>query len=123
MRTILVLDADPAFQLDLSRALGDDQVLSLDSLDAARSALMAVTPDLIVSSTELPDGTGYELCRLVRTTLGNKVPVLLLAPRGVEPMSALLAGADDVVAKPVSADALRLRCARLLRQVRRALEV
>lgn len=121
MKTILLVESDSALRLDLASGLGgdDEHVLALDTLDAARDALEAFMPDLVVSSVELTDGSGYELCRSVRMQYGNHVAVVLLRPESAEPMTALLSGADDVVTTPVNAAALRARCARLLRRMRR----
>lgn len=119
MKTILVVEPDPAHRLDLAAALeGEDQhVLAIDTLDAARDALDAFRPDLVVSSAELADGSGYEVSRLVHARHGDQVPVMLLWPEGAEPMTTLLAG-TCVVPEPIHIGALRARCARLLRPVR-----
>lgn len=118
MATILIATEDADLRVGLARALGEaHQVLELDSLDAARDALEAFAPDLVVTSTALPDGSGLQLCRLVRSRYGSGVGVAIVTEVDVEPMGALLAGADDVVSAPLSGEGL----ARLGRLLRRAL--
>jgi two-component system, OmpR family, response regulator VicR len=117
--TILIVDGDDARRGELARALAGDEdtTLAVETLEAAREALVAFMPDLVVAAVELPDGTGYQLCRRVRALHGNHVSVVLLAPAGTEPTSALLAGADDVIVGP-GLEPLRARCDRARRQAR-----
>jgi len=58
--------------------------------------------DLIVIDWEVPDLSGYEVLRAVRTQLMNTTPILFLTHRDSEHdiVQALEAGADDFLVKP-----------------------
>lgn len=71
------------------------------------------TPDIIIVAESLPDTTGLAFCRSLHEqgALSNRVPVLLhLAerPSRAERLTALRAGAWDVLAPPIDAEELLL---------------
>ena len=74
------------------------------------------TPDLVVLDLALPDKSGMEICREMRTWLS--APILVLSVRGGEgdKIAALDAGADDYLTKPFSAGELLARIRALLRR-------
>lgn len=105
MATIIIVAEEPALRAQLAQTLGETHhLLELDSLDAARDALEAFTPDLVVTAAALPDGSGLQLCRQVRARHGRRVGLAVVTAVDVEPMGALLAGADDVLTAPLEAD-------------------
>ena len=65
----------------------------------------------------LPDGSGVELCRKLRSA-GNATPVLILTARGEveDRVAGLDAGADDYLKKPFAAAELKARVRALLRR-------
>lgn len=68
----------------------------------AKDALRDREPDLVVLDVMLPDGSGLDLLRDMRST--SRVPVLMLSAR-VEELDRVLGfelGADDYVVKPFS---------------------
>ena len=68
----------------------------------ARRQLALRPPDLLILDVGLPDGSGLDLCREVRTA-GN-LPVLMLSAHGeeIDRVLGLELGADDYVSKPFS---------------------
>ena len=114
--------------------LVDDEVLITDSLsyslqregfevssvtDGAQ-ALKAVAefePDLIVLDLILPDMSGFEVCRRLRTT--STTPVIMLTPRTeeIDRILGLEVGADDYLPKPFSFRELLARIRAMLRRV------
>jgi two-component system, OmpR family, alkaline phosphatase synthesis response regulator PhoP len=74
-------------------------------------------PDLILLDLMLPQMSGMEVCKRLRST-GNAVPVIMLTSRGqqVDKVIGLKAGADDYITKPF--DILEL-CARIEALLRR----
>ena len=70
-------------------------------------------PEAVILDLVLPDGSGTEVCRELRTW--SSAPVIVLSAVGDEreKVAALDAGADDYVTKPVGIDELlaRLRAA------------
>lgn len=74
-------------------------------------------PDLIISDIEMPEMTGYELCRTVKQDPQlRKIPLILLStlssPEDI--IEGLQAGADNYVTKPYEADYLLSRVDSLL---------
>jgi two-component system phosphate regulon response regulator PhoB len=79
-----------------------------------------IRPDLVVLDLMLPDISGTEVCRTLRTTAaGKQLPVLMLSARGeeIDRVVGFEIGADDYVTKPFSVRELLLRIRALLRRV------
>jgi DNA-binding response OmpR family regulator len=76
----------------------------------ARTCIAAREFDLALLDIGLPDGSGIDLCRTLRTE-GRDLPVLLLTARNEvrDRVSGLDAGADDYLGKPFELDELLAR--------------
>jgi two-component system, OmpR family, KDP operon response regulator KdpE len=115
---ILVVDDEPqilrALQMKL-RAAG----YAVDTAATAQEALMKAgmrPPEAIVLDLLLPDGSGTDVCRELRSW--SSAPILVLSAVGEEKekIEALDAGADDYVTKPFSGDELLARLRAALRR-------
>ncbi|HET6583794.1 MAG TPA: response regulator transcription factor [Nannocystaceae bacterium] len=109
---LLVVD-DSLEVLDLvQRALERDghEVRAATTIAEARQRIAAAPPDVMVLDVALPDGTGIDLCRALRSE-GVRCPILLLTAHGDVPkrVAGLDAGADDFLAKPFAIAELRAR--------------
>lgn len=124
--TILLVEDDPAtrtFLADNLTADGYEVVPAETARDGAR-LLETQYPDLALVDVGLPDESGYEVLRRVRTAdgLASRVdpdtPVVLLSGRATEldRVRGFERGADDFVAKPFSYPELRGRVGALLRR-------
>jgi DNA-binding response OmpR family regulator len=84
---------------------------------AGLTAATESQPDLLIVDWMLPGLSGLEICRRLRT-IGNQVPVILLAAKDEvnDRVAGLDAGADDYVLKPFSVDELVMRVRSHLRQ-------
>lgn len=76
-----------------------------------------VNPDLIILDWTLPDMTGPEICKILRSRRLN-VPILMLTGRSTpnDVASGLSAGADDYLSKPFNSVELLARVQALLRR-------
>jgi two-component system, OmpR family, response regulator len=85
----------------------------------ARAKVRAFRPDLIVFDIMLPDGSGLEVCQLLRRE-GVDTPVIFLTARDAteDKIAGLTIGADDYVTKPFSLDELVARIRAVLRRTR-----
>jgi len=97
------------------RGAGYD-VETADTAEAALAALAMKPPDAVILDLVLPDGSGTDVCRELRTW--SSVPVIVLSAVGdeAEKVAALDAGADDYVTKPVGIDELLARLRAALRR-------
>jgi DNA-binding NarL/FixJ family response regulator len=74
-------------------------------------------PALVLVDVHLPDISGYEVCRELRDTYGEQLPIVFLSGARTESydrVSGFLLGADDYVVKPFAHDELLARVRRLL---------
>lgn len=79
-----------------------------DALNATRNQL----PNLIVLDINLPDMSGYDVCRELRTTTRtNHIPIIFLTQKDErsDKIIGLELGADDYVTKPFDIEELKLR--------------
>jgi len=95
----------------------------VETAATAESALTTAAmrpPDAIILDLVLPDGSGTDVARELRTW--SSAPVIVLSAVGDEheKIAALDAGADDYVTKPVGIDELLARLRAVLRRARPA---
>ena len=115
---ILVVDDEPqilrALQTNLRGA--GYEVFTADTAKAALAEAAARQPDAVILDLVLPDGSGTDVCRELRTW--SSAPVIVLSAIGDEgeKVAALDAGADDYVTKPFSPRELRARIRAVLRR-------
>lgn len=79
-------------------------------------------PDLVLLDIQLPDGNGFELCRVLRQ--GGRRPVIFVSARGQrsDKIRGLDLGADDYVTKPFDIEELVARIHAVLRRTRPSIE-
>lgn len=115
---ILVVDDEPAIRRLLRTSLSSQNFRVQEASDG-RQALAEIErshPDLIILDLGLPDISGLDLIRILRTG-GNPVPILVLSSRVDEKgkVEALDLGADDYVTKPFGTAELFARIRAALR--------
>jgi CheY-like chemotaxis protein len=108
-RTILVADDSPTIRkiVELTFTDTDIRVEVADSGSAALDRIDALQPDLVLADVFMPDPTGYDLCRTIKSS-DRPVPVVLLAGT-FEPFDSDLArdcGADAHLVKPFESEVL-----------------
>jgi DNA-binding response OmpR family regulator len=119
MPLILVVDDEQLITDSLSYSMkreGLNVVTVADGLSALK-AVEELKPDLIVLDLMLPDISGFEVCRRLRTF--TTTPVIMLTARGeeIDRVLGLEVGADDYLAKPFSFRELLARIQAMLRRV------
>ncbi len=101
------------YRVSLARN-GQEAILLIDEM----------LPDLIILDWMLPEISGLELCRQLRSrTKTRNVPIIMLTARGEETdrIRGLDTGADDYITKPFSMTELLSRVRAVLRRIRPAL--
>ena len=123
--TVLVVE-DEAAQREVLvynlEAEGFD-VLQADSGDAAWEMTREDAPDLVLLDWMLPEVSGIEICRRIKTMAETRhIPVVMISARSeeVDRVRGLETGADDYVVKPYSVRELMARVRTQLRRVRPA---
>lgn len=116
---VLIVEDDANLRLALEDNLRDEgyAVQVAATVKAAREALSAGAPDVVVLDLMLPDGDGYAVCRELRAR-GLPTRVLMLTARTLEDdlVKGFEAGADDYLAKPYRLRELLARVAALARR-------
>lgn len=88
------------------------------SIADAKQALLRKCPDLLLLDRNMPDGNGDELCKWIRRSWGNQLPILYITVRGetADIVQGFQDGADDYVVKPFELEVLYSRILVLLRR-------
>src|SRR6202158_1168903 len=117
MKTILIVDDEPAARYGLRRALeAKYHIIEVDSAEAAREALTHEQPDLVLLDVVLPGENGPSFLKWLREH-GNEVPVLMVSALDTAKtaVEALQLGAADYLVKGFELEELRQRVATLLK--------
>jgi len=117
MKTILIVDDEPAARYGLRRALESNyRVAEADSAEAAREALTRERPDLLLLDVVLPGQSGIEFLRWM-CEQGSEIPVLIVSALDTAKtaVEALQLGAADYLVKGFELEELRQRVANLLK--------
>src|SRR5580658_7013482 len=115
---LLVVDDDSDMLAVISFALRQAgfPVVEANSYGTALGMFHTEQPDLIILDINLPGGSGFDLCDLIRRE--STAPIMMLTARGEEAdlVRALDLGADDYLTKPLSPRTLVARVKALLRR-------
>jgi two-component system phosphate regulon response regulator PhoB len=119
--SILIVEDEPAIQELVAYTCSSNgfSVRRADSVKAAREAIGAELPDLVLLDWMLPDRPGVELLKDLRTSDRTRtLPVIMLTARGSEAdrVVGLDTGADDYVVKPFSPRELASRIRAVFRR-------
>lgn len=116
---VLVVDDEPQILSALRTSLRGAGY-QVDGAETAQAAIATATmqpPEAVILDLILPDGSGTDVCRALRRWSAAPVIVLSAVGEEHEKVSALDAGADDYVTKPVGIDELLARLRAALRRV------
>lgn len=118
---VLLVEDDPAIARTIIYTLERDGLRvthSLQLLDARRQMALK-TPDILILDVGLPDGSGLDWCRQLRSdATTSSLPILMLSAHSeeIDRVLGLELGADDYVTKPFSPRELLARIRRMLRR-------
>jgi DNA-binding response OmpR family regulator len=119
VNTLLFIEDDDAIRLALRLALEDEGYNVVEASDGAGGlkAFREQEIDLVLLDLRLPDLSGFDVCRLIRTE--SIVPIIIITAQTDthDMVAGLEAGADDYVTKPVVPKELAARIRALLRRV------
>jgi two-component system phosphate regulon response regulator PhoB len=120
---VLIVDDEPAQLEVLSYNLGSQGFRLEQARDGEEALLVAeeVLPDLIILDWMLPNISGIEVCRRLKSKRETKhIPIIMLTARGEEGdrVRGLTIGSDDYMVKPYSVEELIARAHAMLRRTR-----
>jgi DNA-binding response OmpR family regulator len=107
MSTILVAEDEAHILLLIQRKLESAgyTILTTSNGEAALQLALEDRPDLLILDVVLPGREGLDVCREVKTALGEDAPpIILISARGqhMDVEAGMQAGADDYIIKPFS---------------------
>jgi two-component system, NarL family, nitrate/nitrite response regulator NarL len=118
---ILVADSDAASRKlvsSLLRRIGYETREAKTGPEALELSA-ALRPDLVVLEVNLPQVSGYEICRELRDAFGTEIAIIFLSAdrtASADRVAGLLVGADDYIVKPFDHDELLARVRAALRR-------
>jgi DNA-binding response OmpR family regulator len=118
MQSVLVVEDEAKIRQLLRSLLERDGLEVVSTASGAEALTLAATthPDLVLLDLRLPDVSGEEVAREIRTS--SDVPIVMLTAKAEEEerIRGLELGADDYVTKPFSPRELLLRIRAVLRR-------
>lgn len=114
---ILVIEDDEDLREGLVFSLENEgyEVYEADNKAEGKAEIGRGNFNLVLLDCNLPDGTGFELCREVRKY--SDIPIIMLTARDSEldEIKALELGVNDYISKPFSFGVLKARMKRILK--------
>jgi len=119
--TILIVEDEPDIRKTLEYNLHKDnfQTLSAGNLSDSEDLITANNVSLILLDLMLPDGSGLDFCRKIKSDKSLKdIPIIILTAKDdeVDKVVGFELGADDYVTKPFSVRELILRIKAILKR-------
>jgi len=116
-KTILIIDDEKTIRWSLGEALGASGYETVDAETASSGVarFREASPDLVLLDMKLPDGSGLDVLRTLKSEDPSVPVIMMTAYAEVETaVDAMKSGAYDFVAKPYSAEKLRVTIANAL---------
>jgi DNA-binding NarL/FixJ family response regulator len=120
---VLIADEDKASRAKLAGLLQANgfRVVQVASGEQALQAVKQTRPSIALLEIPLGHLSGYEVCRTLRSELGESLPIVFVSASRTESydrVAGLLLGADDYIVKPYAPDELLTRVRNLVRRSR-----
>lgn len=123
MEQLLIVEDDKILNQGLCKALKEEnrKIYSCQTIQAAREQLLCSRISLVLLDINLPDGSGLDFLRKLKSDFPD-LPVILLTANDtdIDIVDGLEHGADDYITKPFSLSVLRARVNTQLRKVHAA---
>lgn len=118
MKRIAIVEDDLFMREELSDILGkaEYQVQEIRVFENVTGQLLELSPDLILLDLNLPETSGFQICREIKQK--SSVPVLVLTSRDQlrDELHALDLGADEYLTKPCRKERLLARISNVLKR-------
>jgi len=118
VKRIVIVEDEPLMREELTHMLqkAGYEVLEIINFSDTAEQLTALSPDLAVLDINLPEISGFQICRAVKQK--SAIPVLVLTSRDQmrDELHALDLGADEYLTKPCRKERLLARVSNVLRR-------
>lgn len=118
MKRIAVVEDEVYVREELCSMLGKAgySILEITAFENAAEQLTAITPDLVILDLNLPEISGFQICRNLKQK--TSIPVLVLTSRDqmADELQALRLGADEYLTKPCRKERLLARITNILKR-------
>jgi len=120
-QNLLIVDADARTRrvLEVSLRKAGYSITAAGNMQQALEFLDLTDPELIVSDTRLPDGSGFEFCRIVKShAKWGQIPFIFLtsATELEDKVHGLELGVDDYLTRPIYVKEIMVRVKMLLQR-------
>ena len=126
MKLVLLVDGDPEFSRNAKTLLSEKgmQVVTASSKSEGQTAFDTHSPACVLLDIFLPDGSGVDLIRPMRTA-NSSVPIIIVSGHGSvdEVVRAMKEGASDYIKKPFHGEELFLKVQMVLENTQAKLEL
>lgn len=118
MNKLLLVEDDESLALGIEFTLKDEgyDVVRAATMEDGNTLFQSGQFDLIILDVNLPDGSGYELCKYIRAKSDVPVMFLTVLDEEVNIVLGLEIGGDDYITKPFRVRELLSRVKALLRR-------
>lgn len=119
---ILIIEDDAAIRQELKLLLENAlyQVTVLTEFHHVVEDILQIEPDLLLLDVNLPQQSGFEICKSIRKT--SDVPIIFLTSRtdSMDELSGMLQGGDAYITKPFQPPLLLAHIAAVLKRAKKA---
>lgn len=124
MKNILLIEDDENISFGIKTYLDkrNFNVTVGDSIEKGKE-FFKTSHDLIILDMNLPDGTGYDFLKFVRSKSNTPIIFLTVIDEDAEIVKGLDIGADDYITKPFKLSILESRINTVLRRVKRDISI
>lgn len=118
MQNILLVEDDSTLAMGIEYSLKNEsyKVSLANNVDLAKQLIDSNEYDLIILDITLPDGSGYDLCKYVRSNKETPIIFLTALDEEVNIVMGLDIGGDDYITKPFKIRELLSRIKAVLRR-------
>ncbi len=118
---LLIVEDDKTIAMGLEYSLQQEgyTVIICNDVNSGKKALQENKFELCILDLTLPDGSGYELCKIAREKWDTPVIILTACDEEVNVVMGLEMGADDYITKPFRIRELNARIKTVLRRYKK----
>lgn len=121
---IILIEDEPIIRKELKILLENAlyEVTALEEFDHVAEHIFKLQPDLILLDLNLPNISGFDICKQIRTQ--SEIPIIFLTSRtsSMDELTGMLQGGDDYITKPYQAPILLARIAAVLKRSKKDTE-